>query len=229
MSINHLISPLQNPKLDVYVRNVDCEALDVALDIKCQNLEVSNNLQVNNDINCDNLIAQTKVEGNLMEAKLEMKMNAQVNTNDIVQFYGNGVSFTMFDNPFLKDINNGSNLQNFSPIYAYVKTRYVDDGKRYMTEYNLNFTAETPALATDGVLDFKAFNPFTFYTLPNYKAVSSINIQNIENGAKLSLSTDDPANDLKLEFAYPNVPIPSRVIFDINIRTYFNNDNPPYP
>lgn len=229
MSLNHLISPIQNPRLDVYVREIEAQALDVEFDIKCQNLEVSNNLQVNNDINCDNLIAQTKVEGNLMEAKLEMKMNAQVNTNDIVQFYGNGISFSMPDNPFLKDINTGSNLQNFSPIYAYVKTRYVDDGTRYMTEYNLNFTAEAQLLADEGVLDFKAFNPFTFYTLPNYRARDNITIQSAVNGADLSLSPDDPANDLKLEFSYPNATSPNRVIIDMTIRTYFNNNNPPYP
>jgi len=229
MSINHLISPLQNPKLDVYVRNVDCEALDVEFDIKCQNLEVSNDLQVDNNIDCDNLTAQTKVEGQLVEATLQMTMNAQVNTNDIVQFYGSGISPTLPDNPFLKDISNGSNLENFSPIYAYVKTRFVDDGTRSMTEYHLNFSAQAQLLADEGVLDFKAFTPFTFYTIPNYRSRRDDDITSVVSGADLNINPDDPVNDLQLEFAYPNATAPTRAIFDITIRTYNNNNNPPYP
>ena len=48
MSINHLISPIQQPRLDIYVREIEAQALDVEFDIKCQNLEVSEKVVADN-------------------------------------------------------------------------------------------------------------------------------------------------------------------------------------
>jgi hypothetical protein len=222
MSINHLISPIQNPRLDVYVREIEAQALDVEFDIKCQNLEVSNNLQVNNDINCDNLIAQTKVEGNLMEAKLQMTMSAQVNTNDIVEQYGAGLSSTLPTNPFLKDISNGSNLTDFSPIIAYVKTRFVDDGTRSITEYNLNFSAVSVLSSSDGSFDFKVLNGFDNFTIPSYNAQNNTGqvIGATSTGRSTFVVPDDPANDYKINIEYPTTSPTSRNIFNFTIRTY---------
>jgi hypothetical protein len=231
MSINHIVKSSQEPKYDIYVRSIDAKTLVVEEDIECKNLEVTNNLQALN-INCDDLTAENKVEANLMEAKLQMTMNVQVNTNDIVQFYGVGLSASLPDNPFLKDISNGSNLKDFSPIYVYAKTRYVDDGSRYATTYNINFSAvgELPT-SDEGSFDFKALNPFTFFTVPSYSSQNTNAGVIGSNVSAYSVSAipDDPANDKKINFEFPTVSGGERDNFDFTIITYFNNNNPPYP
>jgi len=233
MSINHLISSLQNPKLDVYVRNLDAEALQVEGDIECKNITISNNLQALN-ISCDDLTANNKVEANLMDAKLQLSMNAQVNTNDIVQFYGSGLSTTLPDNPFLKDISNGSNLKDFSPIYVYAKTRFVADGSRYATTYHINFSAISLTQNDDeGSFDFKALNPFTFFTIPSYNAQLSVGVVIGESisAYNTSVAVDDPANDYKISFQYQptGISVNARNVFNFTIITYNNNNNPSYP
>eukprot|EP00481_Brizalina_sp_1-RS-2013_P002135 TRINITY_DN5608_c0_g1_i1.p1 TRINITY_DN5608_c0_g1~~TRINITY_DN5608_c0_g1_i1.p1 ORF type:complete len:143 (-),score=23.63 TRINITY_DN5608_c0_g1_i1:73-462(-) len=128
-----------------------------------------------------------------MEAKLQMSMNVQVNTNDIVQFYGGGISATLPDDPFLKDISNASNLKDFSPIYVYAKTRYIDDGSRYATTYNINFSAVgDTGLSDEGELDFKALNPFTFLQFLHIQHKQLQDVIGIQKWNYSDVTPDDP-------------------------------------
>ena len=71
MSINHLISPIQNPKLDLYVRNVDAKSATIEED-----------LQVNNDLYVDgDAIVQGRVNAN--QYKLIGLQEVSVGVNDI--------------------------------------------------------------------------------------------------------------------------------------------------
>ena len=219
MSINHLISPLQDPKLDLYIRNLDASAVQVEGDIECKNLNVAEKITAT-DIECDDIETSTLTATISADVGI-LTMDTQVNPNDVVQFYGTGISASLPTNPFLKDITGNANLTNFSPINVVIQTRLVALGN-YSTTYYINFSAQGEFGTSDeGSFDFKGLNAFDLLTIPSYSSQNTTG--EVIGATSIGRSTfavpDDPVNDYKINFEFPTASGGERDIFNFTIIT----------
>jgi hypothetical protein len=150
-----------------------------------------------------------------------LTMDTQVNPNDVVQFYGTGISASLPTNPFLKDITGNANLTNFSPINVVIQTRLVALGN-YSTTYYINFSAQGEFGTSDeGSFDFKGLNAFDLLTIPSYSSQNTTG--EVIGATSIGRSTfavpDDPVNDYKINFEFPTASGGERDIFNFTIIT----------
>lgn len=221
MSLNHLISPLQEPKLDLYVGDVEAEGLSVdgITDI-VGNTDITGNLQVDGNIGA--VGAEGTIFGNLVAtSKYVNYENDYENTTYATNSY-------VFNSPlYLNGWNSLGDIKTFVDVGA---------SKSTFAPY-----LETYTITIDGNIDNNAPSVFEFRSREGYDELMDIKCQVYNNdgvgdgtfssvGVQV-LPPDDLLNDFQFRVApvssFGSPPLTSNATLTIEVKILIQPVPPP--
>ena len=210
MSLNHLIDPTQEPKLDLYVGDIEADNIDITTDLNVDTINASN-------VFATNIIATTSPEGTIF--------SEIVSSNNFVSGKADYENETYATNSYVFNsplyLNGWNSLNN-------VKT-FIDVSNSLGT---LAPYIETYTITIDGNIDNNAPSVFEFRSRDGYDELMDIKCQvsnddSVGDGAFSSfgvqvLPPDDLLNDFQFRVApvstYSAPPLTSNATLTIDIK-----------